>query len=42
MNLIKTRNQIHVGTHQGLKGLYQTKKFVMVPSRIVLTPKEGR
>ena len=24
MNLIKTRNQIHVGTHQGLNGLYQT------------------
>ena len=32
MNLINTRNQIHVGTHQGLNGLYQTEKFVLVSS----------
>ena len=40
MNLIKARNQIHVGTHQDLNGLYQTEKFVLVPSRIVLTMNE--
>ena len=42
MNLIKTRNQIHVGTHQGLNGLYQIEKFVLVSSRIELTMKERK
>ena len=40
MNLIKTRNQIHVGTHQGLNGLYQTEKLVLVSSPIELTMEE--
>ena len=40
MNLIKTRNQIHIGTHQDLNGLYQTEKFVLVSSRIELTMNE--
>ena len=36
MNLIKRRNQMHVGTHQGLNGLYQTENFVLVCSRTEL------
>ena len=40
MNVIKTRNQIHVGTHEGLNGLYQTEKFVLVSSHIELTMNE--
>ena len=40
MNLIMTRNQIHVGIHQELNGLYQTEKFVQVSSRIELTMNE--
>ena len=42
MSLIKTRNQIHVGTHQGLSRLYQTEKFVLVYSRTELAMKERK
>ena len=42
MNLIKTRNQIHVGTYQCLNGLYQAEKFVLVSPRTELTMKERK